>query len=380
MSEKSFKIIALFVVFSVLMSLLAACGGATPSPVPASEKAKTEGSEAQQAPTIEETKPEGAQSQEQVPATENGKAYTIGLCSFQQGNDWNIQVAEGAKARIAELGWKVIHTNAEGNTDNQIAALEGFLTQKVDGVIVGGGSGPALEPAIKKLIQAGIPVVTIDLTIPDAVTNIFPDNYMSTELLAVFAVNKLQARPGKYAHVTIPGLGWKTVDIRDFIADKIFEIEGWTNVGIIDSGLQDAVNQTMTGVRSTLLANPDLDMIYSSWGMPAVGAARAIREADKQGKVFVVATDADRIVLAEMAKDDSPIAAVIGQKPLEMGRMAVDYLNKAFAGEKNIPKITFAPFVFVTKEPQLLPPGPEAMDPKKAWEVLYPGIEFGKTE
>lgn len=31
-----------------------------------------------------------------------------------------------------------------------------------------------------------------------------------------------------------------------------------------------------------------------------------------------------------------------------MGEMAVDYLARAFAGEEKIPKIAFAPFVFVT--------------------------------
>ncbi len=48
------------------------------------------------------------------------------------------------------------------------------------------------------------------------------------------------------------------------------------------------------------------------------------------------------------AEDDSPITAVIGQETYVMGEMAVDYLARAFAGEENIPKIAFAPFVFVT--------------------------------
>ncbi len=309
-----------------------------------------------------------------------GKKYVIGLSSFQQGNDWNIQVAQGAKAKIAEKGWEVVHANAEGDTNAQISALEGFLTQKVDGVVVAGGSGPALIPVIQKLVAAGIPVVTVDITVPEAVTNIYPDTYQTTELLAVFAVNKLQTKPGSLVHVTIPGLGWKTVDIRDKVADLVFEIEGWKNWGVVDSGLANALSQTQTGISSTLLAHPDINLVYSSWGMPAVGAAKAIREAGLQDKVFVVNTDADRIVLAEMATEDSPIAAVIGQKPTLEGEMSIDYLERAFKGDQNIPKIAFAPFIFVTKEPQLLPPGVETADPQTAWSILYPDIPFGQTE
>lgn len=310
--------------------------------------------------------------------TTSSGVKTIGLASFQLGNDWNIQAAEGVKAKAAELGWEVIQTNAESNSDAQLTALEGFLSQGVDAVVIPGGSGPALEPIIKQFKDAGIPVVTIDLTSLNATTNIYPDNYMSTELLAVFAVNKMEAVPGKYAHLTVPNMGWKTVDIRDKVADLAFEIEGWESTGILDSGIADAVNQSITATRSALLANPDLNLLYSSWGMPAVGAARAIREAQLQDSVFVVCTDADRIVLAEMAEEDSPIAAVIGQRPFDMGTMAVDYLVKAFDGDTDIPTITYAPFYFVTKEPQLLPPGVEVLNPEEAWNALYPNVEFGK--
>lgn len=308
-----------------------------------------------------------------------GETKVIGVSSFQQGNDWNIQVAEGAKARIAELGWEVVHTNAEGDTDAMLTALEGFLSQGVDGVVIGGGSAPALEPIIKQLSDAGIPVVAIDITSQNAVTNIYPDTYMATELLAVFAVNKMDGLPGKYAHLTIPDFGWKTVDIRDKVADLVFEIEGWEMTGILDSGLADAVNQSKTATRSALLANPDLNLVYSSWGMPAVGAAAAIREAELTDQVFVVNTDADRVVLVEMAEEDSPIAACIGQQPTEMGAMAVDYLGKAFSGDKNIAKITFAPFYFVTYEKALVPPGVEVLDPKEAWAVIYPNAPFGEA-
>ncbi|MDY7077305.1 MAG: sugar ABC transporter substrate-binding protein, partial [Chloroflexota bacterium] len=300
MSRNLRTLVAGLAVWALLLTSLISCA---PAEAP---------SEATEAPAPAEASETTAEESEDVVQT-SGEAYTIGLSSFQQGNDWNIQVADGAKARMEALGWEVVHTNAEANADNQIAALEGFLSQGVDGVIIGGGMGPVLLPTIEKLTAAGIKVTTIDITAPDAVTNIYPDNYMSTELLAVFAVNKLQAEPGKYAHLTVPGMGWKTVDIRDKLADLVFEIERWESVGIVDSGLADAVSKSMTGIRSTLLAHPDLDLVYSSWGMPAIGAARAIREAGKQDQTFVVCTDADRVVLAEMAEDDSPIAAVIGQ-------------------------------------------------------------------
>lgn len=358
---------------SILLVLGLVLGACSPQ-APAEEAAEPAAEE-----QAEEEAPAAEEAEEAEEAEASGEAKVIGVSSFQQGNDWNIQVAEGAKARIEELGWEVVHTNAEGDTDAMITALEGFLSQGVDGVVIGGGSAPALEPMIKELSEAGIPVVTIDITSQHAVTNIYPDNYMTTELLAVFAVNKMSGLPGTYAHLTIPDFGWKTVDIRDKVADLVFEIEGWEMTGVLDSGLADAVNQSKTAVRSALLANEDLDLVYSSWGMPAVGAAAAIREAEKTDEVFVVNTDADRIVLAEMAEEDSPIAACIGQRPTEMGMMAVDYLQKSFDGSEDIATITFAPFYFVTYEKELVPPGVEVLTPEEAWEAIYPDVEFGEA-
>ena len=358
--------VSILLVFGLV---LGACSPQTPA-----EEAEEPAAEEQ----VEDEAP-AEEAEEAEEAEASGETKVIGVSSFQQGNDWNIQVAEGAKARIEELGWEVVHTNAEGDTDAMITALEGFLSQGVDGVVIGGGSAPALEPMIKELSEADIPVVTIDITSQHAVTNIYPDNYMTTELLAVFAVNKMNGLPGTYAHLTIPDFGWKTVDIRDKVADLVFEIEGWEMTGVLDSGLADAVNQSKTAVRSALLAHEDLDLVYSSWGMPAVGAAAAIREAEKTDEVFVVNTDADRIVLAEMAEEDSPIAACIGQRPTEMGMMAVDYLQKSFEGAEDIATITFAPFYFVTYEKELVPPGVEVLTPEEAWEAIYPDVEFGEA-
>jgi len=109
------------------------------------------------------------------------------------------------------------------------------------------------------------------------------------------------------------------VDIRDIVGDLVLKNEGWTSTGVYDSGLSDPINQSMTAIRSALLANPDIKLVYTSWGLPAVGAAKAIREAGLQDKVFIVCTDADRMVLAEMAEPDSPILANIGQRPYDMG-------------------------------------------------------------
>ena len=155
-------------------------------------------------------------------------------------------------------------------------------------------------------------------------------------------VNKLQTNPGSLVHVTIPGLGWKTDGASatrwQILSSKSRAGRLWCSGQRLGKCVVSNPNWHQL---KNLLAHPDINLVYSSWGMPAVGAAKAIHEAGLQDKVFVVNTDADRIVLAEMAAADSPIAAVIGQKPTLEGEMAIDYLERAFNDKTDIPKIAF---------------------------------------
>ena len=72
-----------------------------------------------------------------------------------------------------------------------------------------------------------------------------------------------------------------------------------------------------------------LNYRHISWGQPAVGAAKAIREMKKQNQVAIVCTDADRPVLAEMAKKDAPAMACLGLVPKENGAYAAKLMDKA---------------------------------------------------
>ena len=78
------------------------------------------------------------------------------------------------------------------------------------------------------------------------------------------------------------------------------------------------------------------------------------------GKVHHVAFDAaaDEIQYLE----DGVIDALIVQQPYEMGRLAVEYINKTIAGEE-VPKETATDVVVVTKD---------NMEEPDIQKVLYP--------
>src|SRR5215216_5517963 len=67
-----------------------------------------------------------------------------------------------AEQKAAELDIELIKSDGKDNTATQIAGLETLITQGVDGIVVSPREVQALAPAIQEVIDAGIPVVTVD--------------------------------------------------------------------------------------------------------------------------------------------------------------------------------------------------------------------------
>lgn len=300
------------------------------------------------------------------------KKKTIGVASQHLSNDWNRGVVAGIRKAIKDSGHDIIHTNARGDTNQQVADVENFIARKVDAVIIAGGEGPAFGPVLQKLQQAGIPAITIDIPSPYALCNVTSDNFNGGEKLSLYVVNKLKAK-GNIVVFDTPG--WHSLTIRGRMLDTV--IMDYPDVKVVtrfETSVVDAVNTSYQQMRSYLLSNPNVHAVYCTWGLPAIGASRAIRELGRVGEIFVVATDADQAVLQEMARPDSPLTAVFGQYPQMLGELSVNMANLALEGKRDmIPVEAYAPIIMIEKDnPGLWFSGTEIMKTEEAWKVLYP--------
>ncbi len=300
-----------------------------------------------------------------------GQGLVIGAASQHLGNDWNRGVVAGLRAEMERLGHTLIHTNARGDTGQQVADVENFLERRVDAVIIAGGEGPAFEPVMRRLQQAGIPVITIDIPSQYTLCNVTSDNFNAGEKLALYTVNKMESS-GNIVVLDTPG--WHSLLIRGRMLEAVamdypdVKIAARFEVSVVDS-----VNYSYNLIRSYLLANPDTHAIYCTWGLPAIGASRAIRELGLQDEIFVVCVDADQAVLQEMLQPDSPLTAVVGQYPERLGALSVQMAELAAKGQTDIiPVEAYAPIILIEKTaPEIWFSSLEIMLPEEAWEALY---------
>jgi ribose transport system substrate-binding protein len=84
------------------------------------------------------------------------------------------------------------------------------------------------------------------------------------------------------------------------------------------------INKATTDLKSLFLAHPDLKLVIAADGPDAQGAAAALKNAGKAGKVTLVAFDA--IPTEVTALKEGTITYLIAQSPSQIGRKSIDAL------------------------------------------------------
>lgn len=307
------------------------------------------------------------------------KQKIVGVANQWLGNDWNFICNQTIVKNLEAKGYKVVTTNAQGATNQQKADVENFIQMKVDGIIIKGGEGGAFVDVSKKAWKANIPVIGVLMFLPGAVATTCSDSWEGNTNMGIWLVNQMHGE-GKY--IILDAAGWHTLVIRRDAVESVLKwfpaIKRVADVYEVDTA--DAINNSYDIVKATLRSHPDLKAVVSTWGQPAVGAAKAIREMKKQKQVAIVCTDADRPVLAEMAKKDAPAMAVLGLVPKENGAYAAELMDQALQfktvaeAKANMDTLYVVPTALTTNtKPKKEFKQKRVMILEEAWEFFHKG-------
>ena len=303
----------------------------------------------------------------------------IGVANQWLGNDWNFICNQTIVQNLEAKGYKVVTTNAQGATNQQKADVENFIQMKVNGIIIKGGEGGAFVDVSKKAWEADIPLVGVLMFLPGAVATTASDSWEGNVNMGVWLVNQMHGE-GKY--IILDAAGWHTLVIRRDAVESVLKwypkIQRVADVYEVDTA--DAINNSYDIVKATLRSHPDLKAVVSTWGQPAVGAAKAIEEMKKQNQVAIVCTDADRPVLAEMAKKDAPAMACLGLVPKENGAYAAELMDRALnfksvkEAKANMDTLYVVPTALVSnRKPKQEFKQKRVMNLDEAWEFFHKG-------
>jgi ribose transport system substrate-binding protein len=240
----------------------------------------------------------------------------------------------GAQAAAEALGvgyqW-VVPQNTQGAT--QVKIMEDLIARQVSGIAISVNEPKSVEGVIKQAMDAGIKVVTFDSDSAESGRSLYIGtiNKQAGVTMGNSMAEKLGGK-GKVAIIT-GQLGASNLNER---IDGVKEaLAAFPDIEIVATeGTEDDLAKAVSVTEAILRGNPDLAGIFgmSQVGGPAVAKVLAQQEfADRKGAVAVFAFD-DLPDTIQGVKDGY-INGIMVQRPVTMGKLAVEQLVSQIKGE-----------------------------------------------
>ncbi len=221
-----------------------------------------------------------------------------------------------------ELGVRTEYVGpAEYDMNAMVAAFEQAIAKKPKGIVVVGFE-PSLNAIVDKAVKAGIPVVTVDADLPGSKrmafvgTSNFTAGFTGGNKLASLIGGK-----GKVAIMLKPGQSNLEERVAGYKA-ALATFKDITVVQLVDTQSDPVV--AAQAATSLLIKYPDLAGIACVEAAGGSGAATAVKEAGKAGKVKIIAMDRGNEVLEGIAS--GLISASVAQQTALMPYYAVQIL------------------------------------------------------
>lgn len=277
-------------------------------------------------------------------------ADTFALVNINQQALFFNQINEGAQKAADAAGVKLVIFNANNVPSAQNDAIENYITQKVDGIILVAIDVNGVKPAITAAKSAGIPVIAIDAQIPDGdnISFIGVDNTKAGEDIGKFYADYVKTEMGGKAKIGIVGALNSFIQNQRLDGFKKAVTESGQAVTFLDTVDGQNVQETALSASENLMtANPDMNSLYATGEPALLGAVSAMTSQGRTGDVKVFGWDLTK--QAVQGIDDGWVVAVVQQDPAGEGKAAVEALGKLKKGEKIDPIINI-PVTIVTKK------------------------------
>jgi ABC-type sugar transport system substrate-binding protein len=281
---------------------------------------------------------------------EQAKKRIAGIV-FQEDQFFRL-VLFGMRDAAGKNGVELLEANSAGKPDKEVGLINTYIANNVDAIVISPLSARASIAALTRAHEKGICVVTYNTTVEGDI----PASFVESDQVDLGASTGRAARSYIEKRLT----GKATIAIisgRSQIPEQaIMRIDGFKNEVLKLPGVrivseQDAwlAEQATKKVGDILTANPDLDIVWAANEGGTVGAVMAVRNAGKAGKVAVFGTDISEQLSNFLLDEDQVLQAITGQRPFEIGSMAVDAAVKALKGQ-TVEKKASLPGVLLTRE------------------------------
>jgi ABC-type sugar transport system substrate-binding protein len=249
----------------------------------------------------------------------------------------------GMRDAATKGGAELLEANSESKPDKEIHLINTYIASNVDAIVVSPLSAKASMSALQRAKEKGITIVTYNTTVEGDV----PAAYIESDQVDLgrstgkAAADYIVKHLGGRAKVALlEYLSQAPEQCRMRVAgfkEEMAKLPGVTIVAEQDAWLAE---QAVNKVGDILTAHPDLNLIWGANEGGTVGSVMGVKNAGKAGKIVVFGTDTGGQICGFLLADDNILQAVTGQRPFEIGSLAVESALKALKGERVEPKVS----------------------------------------
>ncbi|WP_170386212.1 ABC transporter substrate-binding protein [Ruegeria atlantica] len=260
--------------------------------------------------------------------------YTIGFSNAGLGDSWRVVMQHSVMTAAAEHSdqiEKLIITDAGHDDAKQVADIQDLISRGVDLLIVSANTQQALDPAVSRAMQRGIPVVMMDRRIAsdNFVTFVTASDAMMGRLFAQWIVEKLD---GEGNVVMLAGqAGSSPSENREKPAREVFA--QYPGINILETVYSDWSPVKGKQVMQGMIAKygDDIHAVWSAHGLQTPGSVEAFLEAGWAPENIPPHTTADVNGPLQMAIEHGIPMLEVGYPPA-MGGISVGVALDVLAG------------------------------------------------
>ncbi len=291
------------------------------------------------------------------------KKIKLALFISNLGNPYFVALRDGAKVAVDELKNKGVDIemtvyDAKDDPSLQVSQIETAVGEGVSAILVNPVHKEAIQPALSKAKDEGIPVITTDRDVADPslrLVFIGTDNVKGAEQAAQALIEALEksGKPTPWKVVILNGIPGTTAaeDRKKGFHNVLDPLVDEGKVVIVAEEVANFRRDQGLSVMESILARETVDAVIAANDEMALGAIQAIEGAGLTPGKDVIVVGYDAIPDAVEAVKAGKMYATIAQSPFLQGYWAVYaayyHITKGWEPETDwIP----TPTVVVTKE------------------------------
>ena len=260
-------------------------------------------------------------------------------------------VAAGVEANAKAAGYSLTTLDSNNDGGTQLKNAQDALAKGAAGIVISPTDSSTAPSVLELAEKAGVPVVICDIGTSrgNYVSFVASDNLAGARGIGDAAAAALKAKgwtSGSYGIIAIPQTR-KNGQLRTQGFRDAMKAAGVTKEVPMQQMKTFTADESFRFAQDMLTANPGLRLIFVQSDQQAIGVARAVKAARREGQVLVAAFDGTPELL--QAIKDGTIVGSGMQQPYLMGSTAAKLLADKLSGGMP-PKEQMVEIMTVTKE------------------------------